>query len=72
MKETTDPPRLLTPGVLADRLGVPLHRVTYILNTRPHIRPAAKAGILRLYDAQAVEAVRAELDRITQWKECKP
>ena len=66
--KTTDEPRLLTPGVLAERLGVPLHRVTYILGTRPHIRPAARAGTLRLYDAQVVEAVRAELDRITQRK----
>ncbi len=54
-------PRLLTAGVLAERLGVPLHRVTYILRTRRHIRPVARAGTLRLYDAAVERLVRAEL-----------
>ena len=57
-------PSLRTPGVIAQILRQPLHRVQYILNTRPHIRPAARAGRVRLYDGRAVEAVRAELARI--------
>lgn len=55
-------PSLITPGVIARRLGVPLHRVTHILSTRDHIQPSARAGTLRLYDAAAVEAVRKELN----------
>jgi hypothetical protein len=53
--------RLMTPGVLAERLGVPLSRVLYVLRTRRHIRPAARAGILRLYDSKALERLREEI-----------
>jgi hypothetical protein len=60
----TDTPRLRTPGVLAELLGVPLHRVDYILRTRPHIRPAARAGRLRLYDNHALAMLRHELNSI--------
>lgn len=59
-----DPPRLLTPGVIAAELGVPLHRVLYVLATRPAVRPTARAGILRLYNRSAVDLVREELARI--------
>lgn len=54
--------RLRTPGRLAVELGVPLHRVLHVLRTRLHIRPAARAGTLRLYDAAAVAQVRHELN----------
>ncbi len=57
-------PKLRTPGVLAARLGVPLHRVLYILRTRLHIRPAARAGALRLYDAAALAMLRHESNAI--------
>ena len=57
-------PRLRTPGRLATELGVPLHRVLHVLATRSHIRPAARAGTLRLYDSQAVAQVRHELNGI--------
>lgn len=53
--------RLMTPGVMAERLGTPLSRVLYILRSRNHIKPAARAGILRLYDKKALELVEAEL-----------
>ena len=43
-------PRLITAGVIAAELRVPLHRVQNVLATRPHIRPSARAGTLRLYD----------------------
>ena len=59
-----NPPALTTPGVIARELGVPLHRVLHVLATREHIRPAAKAGTLRLYDRQAVAMVRHELNAI--------
>jgi hypothetical protein len=61
---TATVPSLLTPGRIADALGVPLPRVLYILATRRHILPAARAGTLRLYDSAAVAAVRHELNAI--------
>lgn len=57
-------PRLLTTGRMADALGQPVHRVTYILATRPHIQPAARAGTLRLFDRRALAMVRHEIDAI--------
>ena len=57
-------PRLLSPGVIARELKVPLHRVQNILDTRPHIRPLARAGIIRLYDRKAVAQIRHELNAI--------
>ena len=56
--------RLRTPGVLAAELGVPLHRVEYVLQSRPHIKPSARAGCLRLYDHKAVALIRYELNAI--------
>ncbi len=58
------PARLITPGVMAEKIGVPLHRVLHVLATRRHIAPRARAGTLRLYDTSAVEAVKKELDAI--------
>jgi len=57
-------PRLITPGVMAAELGEPLHRVLYILRTREYIRPAARAGVLRLYESTAIAQVRAALNGI--------
>lgn len=57
-------PQLLTPGLLAAELNVPLHRVVYVLATRRHIRASARAGTLRLYSARAVALVRHELNAI--------
>ena len=57
-------PKLRTPGVLAEDLGQPLHRVLYVLRSRQNIRPAAIAGRLRLYDRDALEAIRVELARM--------
>jgi len=57
-------PSLLTPGRIADELGVPLGRVTYLLATRRHILPAARAGTLRLYSREALAQIRHELNTI--------
>lgn len=57
-------PKLRTPGVLAADLGEPLHRVLYVLRTRSHIRPAARAGRLRLYERSALAQIRHELNAI--------
>lgn len=64
MDKDTATPTLITPGVIARQVNAPLHRVLYVLATRGHIRPVARAGTLRLYDKAAVEAVRAELNMI--------
>jgi hypothetical protein len=57
-------PTLITPGVIASELGVPLHRVLHVLRTRQHIKPSARAGTLRLFDRHAVAMVRHELNAI--------
>jgi hypothetical protein len=59
-------PQLITPGVIAKELNVPLHAVTHILATRGHIGPSARAGTLRLYDRVAIEQVRQELEEISK------
>jgi hypothetical protein len=61
---TVAEPQLITPGVIAAQLGVPLHRVAHVLRTRRHIRPSARAGTLRLFDERAVAQVRYELNVI--------
>ncbi len=57
-------PKLTTPGRIAALLGQPLHRVLYVLSTRPHIQPAARAGAIRLYGRDSVAMVRQEFDAI--------
>jgi hypothetical protein len=57
-------PRLVTAGVIAANLRVPLHHVLHVLASRQHIRPSARAGTLRLYDSHAVAMVRHELNAI--------
>ena len=64
MTPVSNLPRLRTPGVIAQELGESLARVQYVLRTRPHIRPAALAGRLRLYDRQAVAMIRHECHAI--------
>jgi hypothetical protein len=64
VKTPSSVPRLLTPGVIASELHERLHRVLHVLATRQHIRPAARAGTLRLYDRRAVAMVRHELNAI--------
>ena len=57
-------PSLLTTGRIADEVHEKLSRVLYVLATRPHIRPKARAGTLRLYGREAVAQVRHELNAI--------
>lgn len=64
MSDSKPTPKLNTAGAIAARLGVPLHRVLHILATRAHIRPAARAGTLRLYRNDAIAMVRHELNAI--------
>jgi hypothetical protein len=65
-------PKLLTTGRIAAELNEPLHRVTRVLATRKHIRPAAYAGTLRLFDRRALAMVRYELNLIDARRCRKP
>lgn len=58
------PPKLVTVGVIAAELGVPVDRVCQILRRRPHIRPRAYAGNVRLFDNAAIAQVGNELSAI--------
>jgi hypothetical protein len=56
-------PRLVTAGLIAERLQVPLHRVQHVLNSRPAIRPLALAGHVRLYTYEAIGQLREEIEK---------
>jgi len=57
-------PHLLTVGVIADELGVPVERVCRVLRRRRHIRPAALAGNVRLFSNDSFTQIRHELSSI--------
>jgi len=57
-------PQLITVGVMVAELKRPLHRILHVLATRKHIRPAARAGRLRLYNRNSMAMVRHELNAI--------
>lgn len=59
----TQPVQVLTVGRIAEITGEPLHRIEYILRSRPHIRPRARAGRLRIYDEYALAQIQEELER---------
>ena len=61
-------PGLITPGVIARELDEPIHRVLHVLATRPAIKPAARAGRIRLYSRVAIDHVRRELDQIDEMR----
>jgi hypothetical protein len=58
------PVPLVTSADIAKRLGQPLRRVQWILATRHHIRPAARAGTVRVYATEAIALVQDEIDRM--------
>ncbi len=57
------PPSLPTIGEIAARLGVPLHRVGYVIDSRG-IRPAGRAGHARVFTEADVDHIAGELARI--------
>ena len=65
------PPKLVTVGVIAAELGMSVDRVCRVLRTRPHIRPAAYAGNVRLFDNDAIAQVRHELNAIAARRVCR-
>ena len=50
-----------TSGDIARIIDVKVQAVRHILHTRTHIRERQRAGIVKLYDYAALEAVRTEL-----------
>ncbi len=60
----SSPRKLLSVGQIASKLGVPFHRVRYVLDTRPYIQPAARCGIARVFDREAVKLIRHQLKGI--------
>jgi DNA-binding transcriptional MerR regulator len=52
-----------TVGEIARRLGVPVHRVEYLIRFR-NIRPAGRAGNCRIYTEADVTQIATELQQI--------
>lgn len=50
-------------GELVRRLGVPIHRVLYVIRSRG-IRPVSKAGNARLFSEADAKRLASELRRI--------
>ena len=69
MMKSQNVPNLRTPGVIAQELGQPQHRVLYVLRTRAYIVPSARAGRFRLFDLQAVAQIRHALTAMDARKE---
>ncbi|TWT35868.1 hypothetical protein KOR34_07640 [Posidoniimonas corsicana] len=57
-----------TVGDIAAELGEPVHRVQHVLKTR-QIKPLRRAGNLRVFNEEAKERVRCELQLIDHRRE---
>lgn len=57
---------LLTMSEIAQHLGVRFYRVRYLLTARPEIRPTEVVRGTRLFDAEAVRKIAAELEAIDE------
>jgi DNA-binding transcriptional MerR regulator len=55
-------PAAPTVGEIARRLGVPLHRVEYLIRARG-IRPASRAGNARVFAEADIKLIAGELSR---------
>lgn len=49
--------QVLTIGMVAERLNIPVHRAQYYVMSR-HIVPTGTAGRLKLYDESVVERMK--------------
>ena len=56
-------PTLTTIGEIARRLGVPIHRVEYVIRAR-RIRPSGWAGNARVFADETVDVIARELQQI--------
>ena len=62
---TASLPPLLTVGVIACRLGVPVHRIEYVIRSR-NIRPRGMAGNARVFSETDLTCIVANLRNIKQ------
>ena len=61
-------PTALTIGEIARRLGHPPHRVEYVIDSRG-IRPASRAGHIRVFTEADLSRIASELRRIDEERE---
>ena len=66
MANASEVPALLTVGVLAQELGVPVSKISYVLQSRPNLQECARAGTLRLFDRATAGKIGEELQLIEQ------
>jgi len=62
------PPIVPTVGSIAGRLGVPVHRIRYVIESR-RIEPTGRAGNARIFTDADVEQIASELRRIERERE---
>ena len=55
---------LRTPGVIAQEIAAPLHRVLSVLRTCDHIPASVRSGRLRLYDQEAIAYIRHDVNAL--------
>jgi len=60
-------PSMPTIGEIARRLGVPTHRVEYVIRARG-IQPRGWAGNARVFDEGRIQTIADELERIETLK----
>lgn len=60
---TTESPAMPTVGEIARRLGVSIHRVSYVIDSR-RIRPVGWAGNAKVFSEADVAHIASELARI--------
>jgi len=60
--------RALTVGEIAERLGQPVHRVRYVIETR-HLRPSHWAGNARVFSESDLQYIASVLRRIDAERE---
>jgi len=70
MSPTTTTP-VPTVGEIARRLGESLHRIEYVIRSR-NIRPAGRAGHVRIFDETDVAHIADELRQIDARQELVP
>ncbi len=52
--------KLLTVGEIARRLGCPIHKILYLIQSR-QIVPIQRAGALRVFDDSVLDLIRSEM-----------
>ena len=53
-------PKQMTLGVVAAKLGEPIHVIEYIVRAR-NIRPVSRAGKLRVFDTEGFDEIKRQL-----------